>query len=450
MYAMDLKNDHYHFKSLNELMGKANEERSGDHSIGLGASNEKERVAAQYLLSEIPLKTLYENPAVPYEKCEVTRTIIDAVDPTVYQKVLGWSVAQLREFLLSKTGPEIEAIRPGLSAEMIAASVKLCSNMDLVLISQKLRVTSKAKTTLGLPGTLSCRLQPNHPTDSVEGIMALTLEGLSYGCGDCLIGVNPAMDSVESITRIANAVRELIDKHDIPTCTSVLSHVSTQMEALRKGAPLDILFQSIAGTESTNRQFGINVSMLKEADAVLREIHKGEWPNVLYFETGQGSELSLESNEGADQVVLEARTYGLAKAFSPYMVNNVSGFIGPEILYDGKQMVRANLEDMCMGKLIGLPMGMAPCYTTHAEIDQNDHEIATMLLTLGGCNYFMAIAQNDDVMLGYQDTSFHDNVTLRKMLGLRTTPEFESWMENMGLMKSGVPTERFGDPSVFT
>lgn len=429
-------------------MGKANEYRSGDKGVGLSAENEKERVAAQRILADLHLKTFFENPSVPYEKCEVTRKILDSVDKAVYEKIKNWTVSELREYFLSETSENIKKLTWGLTSEMIAAAVKLCSNMDLVLISQKVKVQTKAKTTLGLPGTLSSRLQPNHPTDSVAGILAVTIEGLVYGCGDCLIGINPAMDSIDSVTRIADTISNLIERYEIPTVSCVLGHVTTQMEALKKGAKLDILFQSIAGNEKTNRHFGVNASILREAKSMAETKHKGAYPNVLYFETGQGSELSLESHEGVDQVTMEARTYGFGRVFNPYMVNNVSGFIGPEILFDGKQMVRANLEDLCMGKLHGLPMGMAHCYTTHAEIDQNDHEIATMLLALGGANYFMAIAQNDDVMLSYQDTSFHDNVAVRRMLGLKTTPEFEKWMIKMGLMDEKGPTKRFGDPSV--
>lgn len=449
MYQCNLGTQNYSFPTLNVLLAKANEARSGDATIGLAANDEKERVAAQYILKDLPLSVLYENPSVPYENCEVTRAMIDTLDATAYRQISNWSVGELREFLLRSSGPEIATLRWGMTAEMVAAATKLCSNMDLVSIAQKLRITSKAKTQIGLPGTLSSRLQPNHPTDSIPGILALTLEGLSYGCGDCLIGINPAIDSVDSVTRIAKATQELIQRHDIPTVNCVLAHISTQMEAVKKGAPLDIVFQSIAGNEKTNRHFGVSIAMLKDANSIMQEKHAGKWPNVLYFETGQGSELSLESHEGVDQVTQEARTYALGRLFSPYMVNNVSGFIGPEILFDGKQMIRANLEDHCMGKVMGLPMGMAPCYTTHAEIDQNDHETATMLLTMAGCNYFMAIAQNDDVMLSYQDTSFHDNAALRQLQGLKTTPEFEQWLEKMGLYENGRPTERFGDASVF-
>jgi ethanolamine ammonia-lyase large subunit len=449
LYSQKLRDRHYTFHSLNELLAKANELRSGDQAAGLAAADEKERVAAQYCLADLPLKTLYENPAVPYEACEVTRVIIDGIDSARLGEVSSWTVGELRERLLAATGDEIRRISPGLTAEMVAAVVKLCSNMDLVSLASRVKIATRAKTTIGLPGLLSSRLQPNHPTDSIPGILALTLEGLSYGCGDCLIGVNPALDSVEQVTGIARALSELIGRFRIPTVSCVLAHITTQMEAVRRQqAPLDILFQSIAGTQSANRQFGIEAAMLRDALALGREKHP-DWPNVLYFETGQGSELSLESHEGVDQVTLEARTYGFGRAFQPYMVNNVSGFIGPEILYDGKQMVRANLEDICMGKLLGLPMGMAPCYTTHAEIDQNDHEVATLLLTLGGAGFFMAIAQNDDVMLSYQDTSFHDNVALRRLFRLKTTPEFEAWLERMGLMAGGEPTDSFGDPSVF-
>lgn len=448
MYSIKLRNTTYQFKNLNLLMGKANELRSGDQSIGLAADTELERVAAQSLLSELTLDTFFENPAVSYESCEVTRAAIDNIDQNSLRLVKNWTVSDFREFLLRETAPKIQEVQQGFTPEMVAAVVKICANMDLVFISQKLRYTTQAKTTIGLPGTLSSRLQPNHPTDSIAGILALALEGLSYGSGDCIIGVNPALDSVENVTRIAEALRELIERHQIPTVNCVLSHLTTQMEALKKGAPIDILFQSLAGNEATNKHFGINISMLKEALALGNATHP-TWPNVLYFETGQGSELSLESHQGVDQVTLEARTYGLARLFNPYMVNNVSGFIGPETLYDGKQMIRANLEDLCMAKLMGLPMGMAPCYTTHAEIDQNDHEVATMLLTLAGSNYFMGLAQNDDIMLSYQDTSFHDVASLRKMYQLKPTPEFEKWLHTMGLYQEGAPSERFGDPSVF-
>jgi ethanolamine ammonia-lyase large subunit len=447
MYQMTLKGRSYSFRSLNEVMGKANEFRSGDKIVGLAAADERERVAAQYILAGLGLKEIFENPAVPYEKDEVTRLIVDGIDLSVFEKIKHWTVSELREYLLSNEETEIKKLCWGMTPEIVAAVVKLCSNMDLVQIAGKIRNTSQAKTVLGRPGVLSSRLQPNHPTDSVAGITALTLEGLSYGCGDCLIGINPAIDSEENIIRLGEAISNLIDRFSIPTCACVLAHITTQMKALKKGAKVDILFQSLAGTEKANRHFGVNATLLKEAKSLIEE--KRKYPNVFYFETGQGSELSLESHEDSDQVVLEARTYGMARAFSPYMVNNVSGFIGPEILFDGKQMIRANLEDLCMGKLLGLPMGMAPCYTTHSEIDQNDHEIATMLLTLGGAQYYMAIAQNDDVMLSYQDTSFHDNVSLRRMYGLKTTPEFETWMEKMNLMSNGAPTSLFGDPIVF-
>jgi ethanolamine ammonia-lyase large subunit len=317
MFHKAIRNRHYSFPSLNVLLGKANEFRSGDRNIGLAAEDEKERVAAMSVLADLPLKTFFENPAVPYEKDEVTRISIDGIDAALYGPIKDWTVAQLREFILGAAAKEVAALAWGLMPEMVAAVVKLCSNMDLAQISGKLRIQSQAKTVLGRPGTLSSRLQPNHPTDAVPGILALTLEGLAYGCGDCLIGVNPAIDSVESVTRIAAAISDTIDRFQIPTCTCVLAHVGTQMKAVRAGARLDIIFQSIAGTEKTNKQFGITAAMLKDARDLMVETKKGAYPNVLYFETGQGSELSLGSHEGCDQVVLEARTYGVARAFSP-------------------------------------------------------------------------------------------------------------------------------------
>jgi len=443
----------YQFKDLKELFGKANEEKSGDHLIGIGATSVTERVAAKMILADLRLSDIRENPLLPPDEDEVTRVIEGDVNETVYQQIKSWTVGELRDKLLSLETPpsQIETWKRGLTSEMVAAVAKLMSSMDLVYGASRMRVTSKCRYEIGKPGTLSFRLQPNHPKDDPDGISAALYEGLSYGSGDCVLGVNPVEDTVANITRVLNTLYDIMDRLQIPTHICCLAHVTTQMEAVDKGAPASMLFQSVAGTQDANTDFGITCELLEQAhDLILRKgICAG--PNLMYFETGQGSEVSIGRDHGIDEMTLEARTYGFAKHFQPFMVNNVSGFIGPETIYDGKQMVRASLEDHFMGKLSGLPMGMAPCYTNHTGIDQNDQEIATMLVAVAGANYFMGLAGGDDVMLSYQDTSFFDDATLRETLGLTPAPEFFEWLQSWGIMDAGGHlTPRAGDASIFT
>lgn len=441
----------YSFRDVKDVLARANEEKSGDVLAGIAARSEEERIAAKYVLANLTLEDLRNNPVVPYEEDEVTRVIQDQVNEHVYRQIKSWTVGQLKEFILDHrtTGADIERISLGLTSEMVAAVAKLCSNMDLIYGASKIRRVARCNTTLGLPGTLSARLQPNHPTDSVEGIMAVVMEGVSLGTGDAVIGINPCIDEVESVSRLLWALHEFIEKWRIPAQHSVLAHVTTQMKCIRQGAPVGVVFQSIAGSQKGNEAFGICVEMLDEAHELIRRHSTAKGPNYMYFETGQGSELSADAHHGADQVTMEARCYGLAKRYNPLLVNTVVGFIGPEYLYDSKQVIRAGLEDHFMGKLTGIPMGCDACYTNHMKADQNDVENLAVLLTAAGCNYFMGVPMGDDIMLNYQCTSFHDVASLRELLGLRPAPEFERWMEEMGLMKDGRLTERAGDPTVF-
>ncbi len=440
----------YEFPDVKTALAKANEEKSGDKLAGVAAENAEERVAAKVVVSELLLSDLRENPAVPYEEDEVTRIIQDDVNEKIYAEIRNWTVSELREWLLSeKTTPaDIRRVSRGLTAEMIAAVAKLMSNMDLVYAAKKMPVTAHCNTTIGLPGTLSCRLQPNHPTDDPDGIMASLLEGLTYGAGDAVLGLNPVDDSVESVKRILERFYEIRTKWKIPTQTCVLAHVTTQMEAIRRGAHADLIFQSIAGSQKGNEAFGFTAATLAEAQALALREGSAEGPNVMYFETGQGSELSSEAHFGADQVVMEARCYGFAKRYSPFLVNTVVGFIGPEYLYDAKQVIRAGLEDHFMGKLTGIPMGCDACYTNHMKADQNDIEDLAVLLTAAGCNYFMGIPHGDDVMLNYQTTGFHETAALRELFGLTAIPPFQKWLEDMGFVKDGKLTQRAGDGSI--
>lgn len=442
----------YEFADLRVLMGKANEEKSGDALAGLAAASVAERAAARAVLAEVPLWALRASPAVPYEQDEVTRAIEDAIDETAYAGVKTWTVGALREWLLadSTDGDAIARLSPGLTAEMIAAVTKLMSNLDLVYAAAKVRVVARCNTTIGLAGTLASRNQPNHPTDSPEGIRAAIYEGLSYGSGDSVIGINPADDSVASVGRLLRITQAIIDEWSIPAQGCVLAHVTTQMRCLEHGVPAGLIFQSLAGSQRGNESFGISVALLDEAYALARERCRADGPNVMYFETGQGSELSAEAHNGWDQLVMEARCYGLARRYRPFQVNTVVGFIGPEYLYDARQIERAGLEDHFMGKLSGLPMGCDACYTNHARADQNDIETLAMLLTAAGCNYFMGVPMGDDAMLSYQSTSYHDTATLRRLFRLRPLPEFEAWMEQIGLMRDGVLTGQAGDPTFFT
>lgn len=439
------------FNSVKEVLAKANEEKSGDMLAGIGSASASERVAAKLVLSSLTLEDIYNNPVIPYEEDEVTRVIYDTLNTAVYNKIKNWTVSELREYILdSGTGnEELKHLGRGLTSEMIAAAAKLMSNMDLVYASKKMRIEAHCNTTIGLAGTLAFRNQPNHPTDSIDGIMASMKEGLSFGSGDAVIGINPVEDNVETVTRILTVLKEFMEKWKIPTQNCVLAHITTQMKAVEKGAPADLLFQSVAGSQTANDAFGVTAAMLDEAYELARVKGTGTGPNLLYFETGQGSEISLDCHHGADEMTLEARTYGFARKFAPFMVNNVSGFIGPETIYDGREVIRADLEDLFMGKLHGLPMGIAPCYTNHMKADQNDQEIGTMLCAMAGSNYFMGVPGGDDVMLSYQDTSYHDDAAVREILGLRPLPEFEKWLHDMGIMENGRLTKRAGDPSIF-
>ncbi|MGI8552533.1 MAG: ethanolamine ammonia-lyase subunit EutB [Dehalococcoidia bacterium] len=441
----------YEFPDLRVLMGKANEEKSGDRLAGLAAETAAERAAARYVLAEVPLVALYDEPAVPYEQDEVTRVIYDALDRCVYNEIKAWRVGELREWLLADTTTDaaIRRIAAGLTAEMIAAVTKLMSNLDLVLAAAKLRVTARASGTIGLPGTLAARLQPNHPTDDPDGIRASIYEGLAYGSGDAVIGINPADDSVASVARLLELTHEIICRWRIPTPGCVLAHLTTQMRCIELGAPVGLVFQSLAGTQAGNESFGISTAMLDEAHELAQRHSYAGGPNVMYFETGQGSELSAGAHHGWDQLTMEARCYGLAKRYQPFLVNTVVGFIGPEYLYDGKQITRAGLEDHFMGKLTGLPMGVDACYTNHARADQNDLENLAVLLTAAGCSYLIGVPLGEDVMLANQSASFHDIASLRHLFRLRPLPEFERWLEELGLMHDGILTERAGDPSFF-
>ena len=439
----------YTFRDLKEVLAKANEEKSGDKLAGLAADSAQERVAAKVVLSAVTLADLREHPAVPYEEDEVTRIIQDDLNEPTYEKIRNWTVSDLREWLLSETttDADIRRIRRGLTAEMIAAVCKLMSNLDLIYAANKITVTAHCNTTIGLPGTLSCRLQPNHTTDDLEGITASTLEGLTFGAGDAVIGLNPVTDSPEQAGRILRRFAEVRDHWQIPTQTCVLAHVTTQMQAVRDGAPCDLIFQSIAGSQKGNAAFGFDAATLEEARQLLKHKGTAEGPNAMYFETGQGSELSSDAHHGTDQVTMEARCYGFAKRFDPFLVNTVVGFIGPEYLYDARQVTRAGLEDHFMGKLTGVSMGCDCCYTNHMKADQNSIEDLAALLTMAGCNYFMGIPHGDDIMLNYQTTGFRDTATLRELTGKTAIPEFHRWLENMGFLENGKLTPKAGDGS---
>ena len=441
----------YEFKSVKEVLAKANEYKSGDELAGVAAATAEERVAAKAVLAELKLSDLRNNPVIPYEEDEVTRIIQDDINEKIYDEIKNWTVSEFREWLLDlkTTGDKIKRVSKGLTREMVAAVAKLMSNMDLVVAAKKIRVKKFCNTEIGGEGILAARLQPNHTTDDPDGIMLSVYEGLSYGVGDALLGLNPVDDSVDSVMRVLQRFHEIKTKWDIPTQICVLAHVTTQMEAVRRGAPTDLIFQSIAGSQKGNEAFGIDGKMIEEARQLALKHGTATGPNVMYFETGQGSELSSEAHHGADQVTLEARCYGFAKRFDPFIVNTVVGFIGPEYLYDSKQVIRAGLEDHFMGKLTGISMGVDACYTNHMKADQNDIENLEMLLSIAGVNYFMAIPAGDDIMLNYQTTSYHDDAALRNLTNARPIKPFEKWLEKMGIMKDGKLTERAGDASIF-
>lgn len=451
-YRVLLSGQNFVFDSVKEVLAKANEEKSGDILAGVAARSDMERIAAKEALSDMLLKDLRENPVVPYEQDDVTRINQDSLNEVVYDRIKGWTVAELREWILSNetTENQLRDISRGLTAEMVAGTAKLMSNLDLIYAASRLQVPARCNTTIGLRGTLATRLQPNHTTDSVEGITASLFEGLSYGCGDALIGLNPVNDTVSSLSEVLKRFDEIKNRFEIPTQICVLGHITTQIEAVKNGAPTDLIFQSIAGSEKGNQAFGFTTDTVIEAQELLCRHGTGAGPNVLYFETGQGSELSSDAHYGADQVTMEARCYAYARQFRPFMVNTVVGFIGPEYLYDSRQVIRAGLEDHFMGKLSGVPMGCDCCYTNHMLADQNDIENLSLLLGAAGINYILGVPTSDDIMLNYQSNAYHDVGTIRNILGKRPIPEFEQWLEKMGIMEDGRLTRRAGDPTIFT
>jgi len=436
-YAHSVGATRYRFSGLKELLAKASPPRSGDALAGIAARSAEERMAARLALAEVPLKRFLEEALIPYEADEVTRLIVDTHDAAAFAPVSALTVGEFREWLLADdtAGEHLGRLAPGVTPEMAAAVSKLMRNQDLVCVARKCRVVTRFRNTIGLPGRLSVRLQPNHPTDDARGIAASILDGLFYGCGDAVIGINPAGDDLAAFTRLWRALDELIARLAIPTQSCVLTHVTHQIRAIEAGAPLDLVFQSIGGTQKTNESFGISLALLEEARQAAASLKRGTvGGNVMYFETGQGSALSAGAHHGVDQQTVEARAYAVARHFRPLLTNSVVGFIGPEYLYDGKQIARAGLEDHFCGKLLGVPLGVDVCYTNHAEADQDDMDTLLTLLGVAGVTFIMGVPGADDVMLNYQSTSFHDALYLRNVLGLKRAPEFEAWLEKMGLV----------------
>ena len=438
-YSRTVGDRRYTFPDLKSLLAKATPARSGDRLAGLAASSEEERVAAQMALADLPLRTFLDETVIPYESDEVTRLIVDTHDAAAFAPVAHLTVGDFRDWLLDygTDSAKLNALAPGLIPEMAAAVSKIMRIQDMVLVARKCRVVAKFRNTLGLEGRLSNRLQPNHPTDDPKGIAASILDGLLYGCGDAVIGINPATDNVDQVVMLLTMLDDIIRTYQIPTQSCVLTHVTNTMLAIERGAPVDLVFQSIAGTQAANDSFGFNLALLDEADQAARELRRGTvGSNVMYFETGQGSALSANAHHGVDQQTCEARAYGVARAFSPLLVNSVVGFIGPEYL-DGREIIRAGIEDHFCGKLLGLPMGMDVCYTNHADADQDDMDTLLTLLGTAGCNFIMGVPGADDIMLNYQSTSFHDALYLRQLLGLKPAPEFEAWLGQMGIVENG-------------
>lgn len=434
-YKFTLRGKSYVFKDLKTVMAKATPERSGDALAGIAAEDNKERIAAQYCLSEIPLKTFLDDLVIPYEKDEVTRLIIDDHDAETFKPISSLTIAEFRDYLLSYEvdGTTLKDLSSGLTPEMVAAVSKIMRNQDLISVAQKIEVVTKFRNTVGKKGHFSVRLQPNNPSDDPKGIAASIIDGLMYGSGDAVIGINPATDNPKEVSKLLKQLDDFRQQYEIPTQTCILSHLTTTLEIIEK-APVDLIFQSIGGTEKTNSSFGIDLKLLQEAYEAGKELDRGTTGNqMMYFETGQGSSLSADAHHGVDQQTLEARAYAVARKFDPFLVNTVVGFIGPEYLYNGKQITRAALEDHFCGKLLGLPMGCDVCYTNHAEADQDDMDSLLTLLGVAGCNYIMGVPGADDIMLNYQSTSFHDAMYLRKVLNKRPAPEFEEWLLKMGI-----------------
>jgi ethanolamine ammonia-lyase large subunit len=434
------------FRDLRELLAKANEEKSGDQLAGLAARSERERVAAKRQLADLSLAEIVQQPLIDPSEDEVSRLILDTFDQERFQRIKSMTVGEFREYILEDftTEDELKQLQWAIIPEIAAAAAKIMSNKDLVLAAAKIRNVTRCRNTMGERGVLGIRLQPNHPVDDVGGILLAAFEGLLYGCGDAVIGVNPASDSVDAVSSILRALARLIGVYDVPTQSCCLAHITAQLSALDRGAPIDLLFQSIAGTEAANRSFGVTLAMLREGRERVLEHHRQRdipWrgANVMYFETGEGSALSAEAHHGIDQLTLEARAYGVARAFEPFLVNSVVGFIGPEYLYDERQIIRAGLEDHFMGKLLGLPMGCDVCYTNHAAADQNSADNLLLLLAAAGCNYFMGVPCADDVMLNYQSTSYHDALAARRIFNLRPAPEFLSWLQSTGIYRDNEP-----------
>jgi ethanolamine ammonia-lyase large subunit len=436
VYIADAAGERFRFEGLAALLAKATPERSGDQLAGIAAESEAQRVAARYALADLPLVEFLNEVVVPYDTDEVTRLIIDSHDLSSFRTLSSMTVGDLRDWLLSPgvDAAAIQAVSKGLTPEMVAAVSKLMRNQDLIHVARKCEVSSRFRTTLGLPGRLATRLQPNHPADDLQGIALSTLDGLLQGAGDAVIGINPASDSIQNCTEILKALDRLRLEFEMPVQSCVLTHVTNTIKIIEAGGPVDLPFQSIAGTEAANKSFGVDLAVLKEADEAARSLNRGTvGQNVMYFETGQGAPLSADAHYDVDQQTLEVRAYGVARAYAPLLVNTVVGFIGPEYLYDGKQIARAGLEDHCCGKLLGLPMGVDVCYTNHVEADQNDMDTLMTLLAVAGVNFVICVPGADDVMLNYQSLAFEDATYLRRTLGLRPAPEFEAWLENFGL-----------------
>jgi ethanolamine ammonia-lyase large subunit len=437
MYATDIAGTRYAFSELRQLLAAASSARSGDTLAGIGASSLQQRVAARYILADLPLAVFLNEAVVPYETDEVTRLIIDTHDRSAFAPVAHMTLGQWREWLLSDSVDDsaLTQLAPGLTPEMVAAVSKLMRNQDLITVARKCRVVSAFRNTLGLPGRLSVRIQPNHPTDDFRGIAASIVDGLLLGCGDAVIGINPASDRVETQILLLQRIDEMRERYAIPTQSCVLAHISNTIAAIERHAPVDLVFQSIAGTQAANHSFGVDLATLREGQQAALSLRRHSvGTNVMYFETGQGSALSANAHHGVDQQTLETRAYAVARAYAPLLVNSVVGFIGPEYLYDGKQIARAALEDHCCGKLLGLPMGVDVCYTNHAEADQDDMDCILTLLGVAGVNFVMGVPGADDVMLNYQSTSYHDALYVRDVLGLRAAPEFEDWLMRVGIM----------------
>src|ERR1700719_1681889 len=434
------------FRDLRDLMAKANEEKSGDQLAGIAARSERERVAAKRKLADLSLEEIVRQPLIDPSHDEVSRLLLDTYDAERFQQIQGMTVGEFREYLLDDrtSEEELKHLQWAIIPEIAAAVAKIMSNKDLILAGVRIRNVTQCRNTMGERGVLGIRTQPNHPVDDIGGILLAAFEGLLFGCGDAVIGVNPASDSVETVGAILRALARLIDAYAVPTQSCCLAHITTQLEAMKHGAPVDLLFQSIAGTEAANRSFGVTLQMLREGREQVLEHHAQRdvpWKgaDAMYFETGQGSALSAEAHHGVDQLTLEARAYGVARVFHPFLVNSVVGFIGPEYLYDERQIIRAGLEDHFMGKLLGLPMGCDVCYTNHAAADQNSADNLLLLLAAAGCNYFMGVPCADDVMLNYQSTSFHDALAVRKLFHLRPAPEFLDWLQTAGIFHDVEP-----------